>query len=114
MDGVEDEDMSGDSTGSSGSSSGSGGDDLAMWEPLSFPDFALLGMTISHQVVILCTVVHLARQRQWPPYVTKNVTLVSGRAARPCSAMSLPCVCGGWGGSLHSFATTVATVLVCF
>lgn len=31
-----------------------------------------------HQAVVLCVVVHLVLRRNWPPYVTKNVTLVSG------------------------------------
>lgn len=47
------------------------------WEPMTSQDFGLLAFTLAHQVVVLSVVVHLVRQRDWPPYVTKNVTLVS-------------------------------------
>ena len=46
------------------------------WEPMTSQDIGLLAFTLAHHVVVLCVVVHLVRQRDWPPYVTKNVTLV--------------------------------------
>ncbi|CAM9598675.1 unnamed protein product, partial [Ectocarpus fasciculatus] len=47
------------------------------WEPMTTPDLALLGVTLLHQLVVLCAAVHLVWKRDWPPYVTKNVTLVA-------------------------------------
>lgn len=46
------------------------------WEPLSFPDYAMLAFTGTWQFVALVVCVHLLLNRHWPPYVTKNVTLV--------------------------------------
>lgn len=40
-------------------------------------DYAMLGFTAMHQLITLGVVVHLVWRRDWPPYVTKNVTLVS-------------------------------------
>ncbi|CAM9240524.1 unnamed protein product, partial [Hapterophycus canaliculatus] len=44
---------------------------------MTTPDFFLLGFTLVHQLMVLCVVVHLVLNRDWPPYVTKNVTLVA-------------------------------------
>lgn len=49
------------------------------WEDVAWPDYGILGFTAVHQLVVLGVVVHLVRNRDWPPYVTKNVALVSGR-----------------------------------
>lgn len=47
------------------------------WEPMTSPDFFLLGFTLVHHVLVLSVVLHLVLKRNWPPYVTKSVTLVS-------------------------------------
>lgn len=47
------------------------------WKSLSWPDYSMLGFTAIHQLILLAVVVHLVRKRDWPPYVTKNVNLVS-------------------------------------
>ncbi|CAN0071219.1 unnamed protein product, partial [Ectocarpus sp. 12 AP-2014] len=57
------------------------------WEPMATPDLALLSLTLLHQLVVLCVAVHLVWKRDWPPYVTKNVTLVAAT---------------GLGSSLHA------------
>lgn len=46
------------------------------WEPLSAPDYAVLAFSGTWQIFALVVCVHLLLNRQWPPYVTKNVTLV--------------------------------------
>lgn len=46
------------------------------WEPLSTPDYAVLAFAGTWQVFALAVCVHLLVNRHWPPYVTKNVTLV--------------------------------------
>eukprot|EP00903_Cladosiphon_okamuranus_P011013 g10402.t1 len=47
------------------------------WEPMNGPDFFLLGFTLVHHILVLSVVLHLVLKRNWPPYVTKNVTLVA-------------------------------------
>lgn len=49
---------------------------VSPWQQLNSRDFGLLGFTAVHHLIVLCVVVHLACKRDWPPYVTKNVTLV--------------------------------------
>lgn len=46
------------------------------WEPLHEPDYVMLVFTAVHQLVMLAVVVHLVWRRDWPPYVTKKITLV--------------------------------------
>ncbi|CBJ28250.1 hypothetical protein Esi_0097_0025 [Ectocarpus siliculosus] len=60
---------------------------------MTTPDLALLSLTLFHQLVVLCAAVHLVWKRDWPPYVTKNVTLVAAT---------------GLGGSLHALGALVA------
>ncbi|CAN0141568.1 unnamed protein product, partial [Ectocarpus sp. 4 AP-2014] len=47
-----------------------------VWEPLSTPDFWVLGFVATFQTVALLVCAHLLRWRKWPPYVTKNVDVV--------------------------------------
>ncbi|CAM9276032.1 unnamed protein product, partial [Pylaiella littoralis] len=47
-----------------------------VWKPLSAVDYSLLGFIGALQVLSLLMCVHLLRWRKWPPYVTKNVSLV--------------------------------------
>ncbi|CAB1119826.1 unnamed protein product [Ectocarpus sp. CCAP 1310/34] len=60
---------------------------------MATPDLALLTLTLLHQLVVLCVAVHLVWKRDWPPYVTKNVTLVAAT---------------GLGSSLHALGALVA------
>ncbi|CAB1110198.1 unnamed protein product [Ectocarpus sp. CCAP 1310/34] len=53
-----------------------------VWEPLSTPDFWVLGFVATFQTVALLVCAHLLRWRKWPPYVTKNVDVVIISAAR--------------------------------
>lgn len=54
-------------------------------------DYGLIAFTAVHHMLMLGVVAHLVWCRDWPPYVTKNVTLVSAcnvrlrlpRAAEP-------------------------------
>ncbi|CAM9864575.1 unnamed protein product [Ectocarpus sp. 6 AP-2014] len=46
------------------------------WEPLTFVDYAMLGMVGAFQAFALGVCIHLIRWRKWPPYVTKNVDIV--------------------------------------
>ncbi|CAM9969419.1 unnamed protein product, partial [Ectocarpus sp. 8 AP-2014] len=47
-----------------------------VWEPLSTPDFWVLGFVATFQAVALLVCAHLLWWRKWPPYVTKNVDVV--------------------------------------
>lgn len=40
-------------------------------------DYVMIGCTAVHHLIMLGVVTHLVWRRDWPPYVTKNVTLVS-------------------------------------
>lgn len=40
-------------------------------------DYVMIGCTGVHHFIMLGVVMHLVWRRDWPPYVTKNVTLVS-------------------------------------
>lgn len=56
---------------------GTGGDAVSeAWEPLSVVDAVILALVGTLQGLALLICVHLIRWRKWPPYVTKNVTLV--------------------------------------
>ncbi|CAM9739286.1 unnamed protein product, partial [Ectocarpus fasciculatus] len=46
------------------------------WEPLSAPDFWVVGFVVAFQTVSLLVCVHLVRWRNWPPYIIKNVDIV--------------------------------------
>lgn len=44
--------------------------------PTSLADNMIVGLSVAHQLVILITVLHLASNSKWPPYVVRNATLV--------------------------------------
>lgn len=46
------------------------------WVPLSTADYAVLAFGCTWQAFALVVCLHLFWNRKWPPYVTKNVTLV--------------------------------------
>lgn len=51
-------------------------DDDDVWTPLRRSDWVHLGITIAYQAVVLLTVLHLWTCRQWPPYVSRQISLV--------------------------------------
>lgn len=59
-----------------GGGGGGGGDDGRDWMPLKGVDYCMLVLVSTCQVFALAVCLHLFLNRHWPPYVTKNVTLV--------------------------------------
>lgn len=70
---------------------GADGEVSEAWEPLSAPDFWVVGFVATFQTVSLLVCVHLIRWRIWPPYVIKNVGIVI--ISVNCALFSW-----GWGG----------------
>ncbi|CAM9269897.1 unnamed protein product, partial [Discosporangium mesarthrocarpum] len=71
------------------------------WEtkPMSLPDLVLLGISGGHQILVMVAVVHLIICREWPPYVTKNATLVAATGVGGTLSLVVGILCKG--GIVH-------------
>lgn len=62
--------------------SGDGHDSQMEWNAeIRGLDYAMISFSSVHHLIMLGVVAHLVWRRDWPPYVTKNVMLVSGLSA---------------------------------
>lgn len=51
-------------------------DDDDLWTDLESSDWGHIGVTAFYQLIVFVAVVHLWRQRTWPPYCVRQISLV--------------------------------------